>query len=484
MMRARLPKASAEDGFALVAAMAVIVALLAVGTAAVAASLSGMHTAYVGEQDMQALEGAESAADMGWNRLNLVSIDSLGLSITAPCLSWALNGDITAVAALVLGSESWCPSVSVPVPGVSSASYQVTNLTLGSREIVGTATVGKVTRRVELTLNQKSTGASLFGPYALESKTSLDFRNGSLVKGAGVRSDGSIELEDTEVPCHVPNGPITPGPGQSVTTTNNAGLCGNSTTPATSDITWPAITVPTSNNDSRICVSSEDPCHGTVTWNALAASLNLQNSGDSVTLTGNTYVFCSLTMENGTLNIDPSNGKPVQIYFLPPLNCIADGMSPGSTDLNIQNTSAYIDNETGLGAAGLQIYIEGDNNVQLLNSASTPIRADIYAPAGSVSTTNQVTFFGAIAANSIPLTAANATITYDSSSSTVTGGAGSILYAESEYVECPPTPAVGAAPDNGCPERRPPQLAPANPRDQKATRLTLRFAATRGTMCA
>jgi hypothetical protein len=450
-MRAHLPKPSAEDGFALVAAMAVIVALLAVGGAAVAASLSGMHTAYAGEQDMQALEAAESAADMGWNRLNLVSIDSLGLSITTPCLSWALNGDITAVGALVFGSESWCPSVSVPVPGATSASYQVTNLTLGDREIVGTATVGNVTRRVELTLNQKTTAQSLFGPYALESKTSLDFQNGSIVKGAGVRSDGSIELQDTEVPCHVPNGPITPGPGQSVTTTNNAGLCGNSTTPATSGISWQTITVPTSNNDSRICVSGEDPCHGTVTWNALAASLNLQNSGDSVTLTGNTYVFCSLTMENGTLNVDPSNGKPVQIYFLPPLNCIADGMSAGSTDLNVQNTTAYINNETGLGAAGLQIYVEGDNTVQLLNQASTALHADIYAPTGTVDLTNQSVLYGAIAAYSIPLTAANATVNYDSSSSTVTGGAGSILYAESEYVECTPTPATGAAPDNGCP---------------------------------
>jgi hypothetical protein len=449
-MRARLPKASAEDGFALVAAMAVIVALLAAGTAAVAASLSGMHTAYVGEQDMHAQEAAESAADMGWNRLNLVSIDSLGLSITAPCLSWSLNGDVTAVSALVFGSESWCPSVAVPIPGASSASYQVTNLTLGSREIVGTATVGNVTRRVELTLNQKSTASSLFGPYAVESRESLDFPNGSLVTGAGVRTDGSIELQDTEVPCHVPNGPVTPGPGQLVTTTNNAGVCGNSTASATSTLTWPTVTVPTSNNDSRICVSGEDPCSG-ATWNALALALNIQNSNNSATLTGNTYVFCSLTMENGTLNIDPSNGKPVQIYFLPPLECIADGMSAGSTDLSIANTTSYLNNETGLGAAGLQIYLEGDNTVFLQNQVSTAIHADIYAPSGTVAMENNATLYGAVAAWSLTMNATTPAIHYDSSSSTVTGGAGSILYAESEYVECPPTPAAGAAPDNGCP---------------------------------
>jgi hypothetical protein len=449
-LRARLRSASAEDGFALVTALAIMIALLALGTASVTASLSGIHTAYNGEKDMQALEAAEAAADMGWNRLNLVSIDSLGLSVTAPCLSWNLSGDITAVAAVTYGSVSWCPSVSVPVPNVTSASYQVTNLTLGSRSIVGTATAGTITRRVELTLNQKSTAAPLFGSYAVESNSLLDFQNGSEVTGAGVRSNGSIELQDTEVPCHVPNGVITPGPGQSVTETNNAGTCGNSTSPATSALTFPSITVPTSNNDSRICITGEDPCSGSVTWNALTDALNLQNSGDSVTLTGNTYVLCALTMENGTLNIDPSNGKAVQIYFLPPLDCVGAGITTGSTDLQVQNNTAWINNETGLGAAGVQIYLEGSTNVFLNNQSSTAIHADIYAPTGSITMQNSATLDGAMAVNSLSMTA-QSIVNYDSSSSTVTGGAGSILYGESKYVECTPSPATNAAPDNGCP---------------------------------
>src|ERR1700690_3803090 len=102
-MRARLDMARAEDGFAMIAALMVLVVLLVLGTAAVAASLSGVHSATRGEQDMQALEAAEGAADLGWNRMNLVSIDSLGLSTTDPCLSWALNGDVTAVAAVLYG---------------------------------------------------------------------------------------------------------------------------------------------------------------------------------------------------------------------------------------------------------------------------------------------------------------------------------------------------------------------------------------------
>jgi hypothetical protein len=445
--RARL---EGEDGFILVAALGVLVVLLVIGTAAIAAGISGMHTATRGEQDMQALEAAEGAADLGWNRINLVSIDSLGLSVTAPCLSWSVNGDVSAVGAIVFGSIGWCPSVPVDVPGATSASYQVSELTLGARYIVGTATVGGVTRRVELTLNQKTTGTPIFGSYGVESKSSLDFVNGSEVTGAGVRTDGSVTLQDTQVKCHVPNGAIVPGPGQTVTETNGAGTCGNPTSPATGDLNFPAITVPTSNNDSRICVKTQDPCSGTVTWNALTATLNLQNSGDSVTLTGNTYVFCSLTMMNGTLHVDPTNGKPVQIYFLPPILCLAAGMSVGSTDLQVQNNTAYIKNETGLGAAGLQIYLEGNNTVFINNQASTTMTADIYAPTGTVEMENSATLDGAVAAFAVTLTA-QSVLNYDGSSANVTGGAGSILYGQSRYVECSPTPASGTAPDNGCP---------------------------------
>jgi hypothetical protein len=450
LARLAVRRAGREEGFVLVAALAILVVLLVLGTAAVSATVSGVRTSVRSEDDMQALAGAEAAADMGWNRINLVQIDSLGLSPTAPCLSWSVAGDVTAVAALVFGSEDWCPSVTVPVPDTSSATYQFSELTAGARYIVGAATVGTVTRRVELTLNQSTASTPLFGPYAVQSHASLDFDNGTEVTGAGVRSDGSIELQDTEVPCHVPNGVIMPGPGQTVTETNNASTCSNSTAPATGAIDFPPITVPTSNNDSRICVPTEDPCSGTVTWNPVTLSLNLQNTGDSVTLTGNTYVLCSLTMMNGTLNVKPSNGKPVQIYFLPPTLCTAAGIVLGSTDLDVQNTTAYVNNQTGLGAAGLQIYMDGDNTVFINNSSATTINAVVYAPQGTVSLENSATLKGAVFAEAVTMTA-QSLIAYDSTAATVSGGAGSILYDDKQYVECTPQPGLSEAPDDGCP---------------------------------
>jgi hypothetical protein len=447
LLRAR---ATREDGFALVAALAILLVTLTLGTAAIAATVSGVHLSTTSESDMQALEGAENAADVGWNRIDLVQIDSLGLSATTPCLSWSLSGNVSAVAALTGLSAGWCPSVAVAVPGVTSASYQLSELNLGVRDIIGTATVGNVTRRVEIALNQSHPSTSIFGPYAVESHASLDFDNGTEITGAGVRTDGSIELQDTEVPCHVPNGVITPGPGETVTETNNAGTCGNSTSAASNDLTFPTITLPTSNNDSRICVASEDPCSGTVTWNALTDSLTLQNTGDSVTLTGNTYEFCDLTMDNGTLNIDPSNGQPVDIYMLPPTTCVAAGITIGSTDTDVQNTTAYIKNETGLGAEGLQIYVDGDNTVFLNNSSSTTINGVIYAPSGTVSMENSATVHGAVSAANVTMTA-QSVINYDSTAQKVDASGSSILYKQTQYVECTPTAGASQAPTNGCP---------------------------------
>ncbi len=116
----------------------------------------------------------------------------------------------------------------------------------------------------------------------------------------------------------------------------------------------------------------------------------------------------------------------------------------------MQNTTAYLDNLTGLGAQGLQIFVAGNNNVQILNSSSTQINGAIYAPLGSVGITNQAYIKGAVAANSISLTAASASITYDSTVQNVTVGSGNILYNDKQYTECTPSAGSGNPPDTGC----------------------------------
>jgi hypothetical protein len=448
-----LSRAPREEGFAIVAALCVLAVVLLLATAGLSATISTTSVATHGTSNAAALAAADDAADMGWNRMNLVKIDSLGLSASAPCLSWDLSGNVTAVAALTFGTTKWCPSVAVAVPGASAASFQVSQLVSGNRYLVGSATVRGVTRRVEIVLNQTGAASALFDGYGLLSHASLDFVNQTLVSGVGVRSDGSIKLEDTAVPCHVPNGSITPGPGQSVTTTNNAGKCGQSTTASSTSIVFPPVTVPTTNDDSRICATGKDTCtsgSNSVSWNGTTQVLTLQNTGDQVTLKGNTYVFCQLNVVNGTLLVQPTNGQPVSIYLQSPSVCLSQGVNVGTQDLTVQNTSAWIKNGTTLGAAGLQIYMAGAETGYINNSSSTPINATIYAPNGTISMINSAQVKGAVMANAVTMTA-NATLTYDSTAANVTGATGAVVYKTSQYLECPATPGSGQAPDNGCP---------------------------------
>lgn len=441
-------RAADERGSTIIAALTILTVTLFMGAAAVTATVNSVNVATHGKNDSQALQAADTAADLAWNRLNTVGIDSMGLPSNTPCLSWSSSGTVTAVASTTYGSVGWCPSNTVAVPNTASASYQYTTLTSSKRYIVGTGTVGNVTRRVELVLNQSSSSAPLFGTYSVQSHTSLDFVNSTLVVSGGVRTDGSVKLEDTAVPCHVKSGVIQYGGGQNYTTTNNAGTCG---TPGTepSPISFPAVTVPTTNDDGRLC-NNGDTCSGSITWNSTTKSLTLQNTGDSVTLKGNTYVFCNLTLMNGTLNISPTNGQPVAIYLDTPANCTSAGIAVGSQDLDVQNTSAWIKNNTGLGAKGLQIYIAGGTTAYINNSSSTIITGTIYAPSGTINMINSAQLVGAVEANTVSMTA-QAQITYDSTAGSVSGASGGITYTSNSYYECPPTAGTGNAPDNSCP---------------------------------
>ena len=51
----------------------------------------------------------------------------------------------------------------------------------------------------------------------------------------------------------------------------------------------------------------------------------------------------------------------------------------------MQNTTAYLDNLTGLAVAGVQIVMAGTNMISFNNNASTQINATVYAPLGTVS---------------------------------------------------------------------------------------------------
>lgn len=452
----------------MITAMAVLLVLLLLAGAATAATLATKGGQSRAVKSAQALQAAEAAANIGWERISLARVDTL--NVTTPCLSLSVGSVVkVAYALLDVNGVHWCASQSVSVPGSTNASYQVSELKLDNvlginvRYMVGQATVGGVTRRVVLKLGtgSQSFTSSLFGTFALQTKKALMLANGQFVSGAGVRSDLDITMDSNSPLCHVTGGPITPGPGHTVTTTNGASTCGNSTTAAAAPLSYQTVNLPTLNDDARLpvinlCLVALDPCSpnlsSDMTFTArllsgtiISGDLFMRNSA-AITLKGNVYVFCNFNMQNGTMHIAPANGQPVQIYL---------GGCGGSTvpSATVQN-QAKILNETGLGAKGLQFYMVGAGNMDINNASTT--RAAIYAPLGRVFLHNDNTQIqGAVVADNVDFgfqAGGKPSILYDSTVQNIGGGTSqtSTNYPKANYAQCSSATPPSNNPLGGC----------------------------------
>lgn len=452
--------ARSDRGFALVPALATLVVLLLLALAAASITIAARGGASRSTTSTMALQAADQAAYTGLEQLDVTHIDT---GTHQPCVTGG-SGASLGYGPYYSGGN-WCPAVAVAAPGAVSAAYYVSKATVSgstiTRYVVGTATVGRATRRVRLTISATVTpgsGSPIFGAYAAISHLAIYLGNAYYVTG-GVRSDQGITLDGTAPPttnhCHVTSGPITPGPGATVTIRNNATYCGNATTPATSNFAFTTITDPGADDDSRICTAGQDPCtnqNNIVTWNKTNKTLTTANSG-TVTLTGNVYRFCSLVMNNGTITIKPANGKPVAIYILDPTKAPCQGQSLPNPVLSIQNQSVF-NNQTGLGAGGLAIYSLSPAGVDFNNASSNSlITAGVWAPQATVQVRNQAGVKGAVAANSLTFGGNAPGIVYDTTVGNIVGGAGPSSTgssSQSSYVECPADGLTPSAPDSGC----------------------------------
>jgi Tfp pilus assembly protein PilX len=471
-------RAREESGFALVSAVAVLLVLLLLTGAAAAASIAAKSGQSRSVKGAQALQAAEAAANIGWERINLARVDTL--SVTTPCLQLSAGSVVKVAYSLVdVNNVHWCPSQTVVGPGASSASYQVSELTLDNvlgvqvRYVVGTATVGDVTRRVALKLGSSTSGGSItpFGSYALDTLSDLLLGNATQVAGAGARSNGDITLQDLPHMCHVSGGNITPGPGKQVFLNNNATTCGGSDAPAAAPLVLNPITEPALNDDLRLqapplckLLTALDPCTysapSDVQWDPLKLRLVIMNQA-TVKLTGNNYVFCYLDLKAQTkLIVAPANGQAVKITFRSPDQCPGGAIDADGTQLWLENQS-FIDNRTGRGANGIQLLFVGsstktskitiDTAAKASDTGLTSFNALIYAPLSDLTMINQGELFGAVAAKSVTMTA-QARVTYDATTSgfTVPGGPTSTNYPKANYAQCSSATAPSNNPRGGC----------------------------------
>ena len=353
------------------------------------------------------------------------------------------------------GGESWCPEVSEDLGHGASYSYRVSAIAGGEQWIISTGTVDGVARRVAV--RKSSTVASIFASYAAFSDNALKLNSNSQIRHenagglAHARSNAQVELNGSLI-C----GNATPGPGSSVTGSTVG--CGGSKTPAPAKQILPPVVVPpagTVYDNGRLC-NNGDTCSGDYSWSSSSRKLRV-NSKASVTLTGNLYLFCEVSVDSESrLILAPSAGTSVRIYIGGPSEC---GTSVDDKKF-ILNSKSFVTGPGGLtntrvSSPLLELFVVGDPTknepskarVELNSESKILVPTGIYAPYSEVILNSKAELYGAVAAKRVDLNG-DSSIFY-------TGAVGAIQSpttapTTADYRECAPSVGAGAPPGARC----------------------------------
>jgi Tfp pilus assembly protein PilX len=442
-----------ESGVALPVALAVIMVVSGLATvAARAAIVSNNQT----ERDLH-VKRATQAAYAGLQALRY----QVNLLQPPPthCVLKSVSGGALSVAATQ--ADGWCESQTEDLGDGAAYTAQIsagTNITmngqlLSRRRIVSTGSAGGVQRRVALSVNA-ATGAPVFPPgYAVTSLGAVDFGNSVAIVG-GLASNGNVALRNTAQIC----GPVTPGPGKTLSVHNTAAVCGGfSTAPAQEYFQLQPVDLEGStatNDDARITnaisgpASPADTCTSCdqIEWNPVTRVLKLRNNS-TLTLSGNTYNFCQLELHNSAQLIvaarDPN--LPLKVYIDTPETC---GTGMGSA--LFRNNSGIVNLNSD--PRTLQLRVAGSATtataVSFQNSFDSTMILAVYAPNSTVSLENNQSIVGALAGKLVQMQN-NTRLTYHERIGDIATGSSIRVYRSQDYIECTTVP-TGTAPDAGC----------------------------------
>jgi type II secretory pathway pseudopilin PulG len=310
-----------EDGIAMPAVLMMVIAGLAMGGAAVTASVGAQKTSTRDQASKEALAAADAGMQQALYRQNKVVV-----SESLPCVIAGLAGDLLAGAAL---SDGWCPPITGSV-GDASFTYRVKPATLvgtlqNEREVrvVSIGTSGDVSRRIAENARSK-TGLGIFSGGDLVGLDSLNMNPSSDITG-DVGSNGNVVQGGGSL-C----GNVTYGYGMGFT---QGGTWCPGYGSGEGEFNMPPPlqgTVPPSaggqNSNGRMfagsgCIGSLcDTKTGNISWNPTTRVLAL-NGSETVTLGGSLpYSLCRLDME-GNSTLIAAQGASVRIFFDSPENC-------------------------------------------------------------------------------------------------------------------------------------------------------------------
>jgi hypothetical protein len=454
-IRAWRRRLASERAIALPTAVMMTMIILLLAAAAGTAAIGATHQSNSDAGTKRAVAAADGGLNTAIYRLN---------KLKPSYLNCVVNGPLYLLLDPVLGT-GWCPVVTSQTAGSSTSSealgdgsgysYEMSagaNKIVGGqyqqeRKVVATGTANGVQRRVMAKVSSL-TGISLFGGNALTSLKDISLPVGTTITG-GVASNGTVNV--SMCPQIVGNVWYGHNPAKDFTINGAHGNCPLFTEKRLpQDLVLNPVNVPTSNDNARITA-------GTDPWvlkllsgsNWDAANRVLQVRGASVlTLTGNTYVFCKLEVENLSqlvLGLRLSTQTPLKIFIDSPENC--PGVSNAGT-IRVRNTASI--NNLNVDAKTFQVYAAGSpstaTSIRFENTVSNMV-GTFYAPYSTVTLQNANAILGAVAADTIQLEN-TAHINWLDSAEITTDDL-TPLFKRTGWTECTSQP-TGSAPDSGC----------------------------------
>ncbi|MCA1690025.1 MAG: hypothetical protein LC720_06200 [Actinobacteria bacterium] len=419
---------------ALPVALAVLLILALLGTAAVLAATQTNDLTTRDANAKAALEAADAGLRVAAYRLNQLRPD-----------------------------DTHCPTTPVTAVGAGSLCAGSAAESIGNGGITAIGTANGVSARTQE--RAVAYDSSPVFPTAIFGTSSVTISNNSTISGTAqipalLATNGTLTVGGNGGGTTTIDG-YQVGPGATVSigsnTTNLAPP--SSSLPARRTSAWPALSnVPfgntaTVNDDARICTL--DPCTGGVTFNAATRVLSLPDNS-SLTLGGGTYNFCAFTAANNA-HITIGATVQTQIYIDSPSRILSDGVTPAcasttSGNFTLSNNDA-LDNPSN-NPLNVQLYVYGNpalpgaNVVSLFNNTNSFISLDAPFSTINISPSSNTSYSGAIAGYDVTMGNAGQ-FTYVPSTSTLQSGQLGLYY-RAYWAQCPATPSVSTDPTSGC----------------------------------
>jgi hypothetical protein len=460
--------ADEQRGFAVPTVLFMMLAAFSVVSIGVVASIHAQSGTVRDQQTKSALATAEAGVSEALLHYN----GDFTPPASQPCL--LPSGSFVGAAGTQGGG--WCAAVTGS-DGAGTFTYQVKPTTgTGTIEIVSIGSVSGVTRRVDVMAKSVS-GQQVFLDAGVKTQNGINLDANSQIH-SGSATGGDITLASNASQCGV----ASVGVGHHLTTAGNAAYyqqtsCATQLNPSSvgqQDITLPPVNqgdAATNNDNVRItnAVATNGPTprdlisgnKSDVTWSATTRQLTINNNS-SLTLTGQTYSFCKLTL-NSNSALYVAAGQTVNIYFDSPEHCdvpagtlpVDDSRNPelGTTQMNLASNSR-ITSATGT-PAKVAVYFVGSQTrpTNLLMSSNTQIAGScvqnfiIYAPLTHIELNSNSQYCGALAGQSLHMDS-NAEVFTDADSQAFVLPGTAPHYAVSQFVEC--SAASATPPNTGC----------------------------------